>query len=86
MSALNKCFKGGQILRAEGLSDVDEAEQGWLAEQLHALARLHARLALQRSHEAQSAERWPRWDVAGVGSPGEEAGIQLWDERPKGTR
>lgn len=86
MSALNKCFKGGQILRAEGLSDVDEAEQGWLAEELRALTRLHTRLALQRGHEAQCAERWPRWEVAGVGGPGEEAGVWLLDERPGGAR
>lgn len=85
-SPLKKCLKGGQILRAEGLSDVDEAEQGRLAEQLHALARLHARLALQRGHEAQCAERWPRREVAGVGGPGEEAGVKLRDERPRGAR
>lgn len=72
-------------VRVEGLSDVDEAEQGGLAEQLRALARLHARLALQRGHEAQRAERRPRREVAGVGGPGEDAGVRLGDEGTRGT-
>lgn len=85
MCGIIKRFSPGEAVRVEGLSDVDEAEQGGLAEQLRVLARLHARLALQRGHEAQRAERRPRWEVAGVGGPGEDAGVRLGDKGTRGT-
>lgn len=76
---------GGSILRAEGLLNVDEAKQGRFADQPHALARRHTRLALQRSQEPQRAEGGPGWEVAGVGGPGEDAGVGQEDERTRGA-
>lgn len=58
------------ILRAEGLLNVDETIQGGFADQSCTLARLHARLALQRSQKPQCAQGWPGGVVAGVEGPG----------------
>lgn len=78
-SAFNR--RNPLLLRAEGLPDVDETVQSGFADESRPPARPHARLALRRGQEAQRAEGGPRRVGAGVGAPGEDAGVGREDER-----